>query len=75
MQLEQELDSGTIERLGKQGRLLLKIYRAERHKDPSSRATESSRSNVIALRHSIRQIYGDAAILRLPEQTFSLPNA
>jgi len=30
-------------------------------KDPTSPATESSRSNMIALRHSINQIYGEAA--------------
>ena len=61
MQPIEELDSGTIERLGKQGELLLKMYQAEFAKDPSSRATESSRSNVIALRHTVKQMYGDAA--------------
>ena len=53
-----ELDSGTIERLEKQGKLLLRIYQAELAKDPSSQGTESSRSNVIALRHTVQQIYG-----------------
>jgi hypothetical protein len=56
----EELDSGTIERLGKQGGFLLSTYQAELAKDPASRATESSRSNVIALWHTIRQIYGKA---------------
>jgi hypothetical protein len=37
------------------------MYQLELAKDPSSRATESSRSNLIALRHSIDQIYGEAA--------------
>jgi hypothetical protein len=54
----QELASGTIERLGQQGGFLLATYRAELAKDPASRATESSRSNVIALWHTIKQIYG-----------------
>jgi hypothetical protein len=75
MHLEEELDSGTIERLGKQGKLLLKIYQAELAKDPRSQATESSRSNVIALRHTVQQIYGDAAVCRLPQHIFSLPHA
>ena len=30
-------------------------------KDPASQATRNSRSNMIALRHSINQIYGEAA--------------
>jgi hypothetical protein len=56
--LEEQLDSGTIERLEKQKNLLLKIYQAELAKNPTSRAAESSRSNMIALRHTIEQIYG-----------------
>jgi hypothetical protein len=56
----EELDSRTIERLGKQGGFLLSTYHAELAKDPASRATESSRSNVIALWHTIKQIYGKA---------------
>jgi hypothetical protein len=75
MQVLRELDSGTIERLGKQGKLLLRIYQAELAKNPSSQATESSRSNVIALRHTVHQIYGDAAVSRLPQHIFSLPHA
>lgn len=47
-------------RLGAQRGFLLSTYHAELAKDPSSRATESSRSNVIALWHTIRQIYGKA---------------
>src|ERR1700730_18486845 len=57
----EELDSRTMERLGKQGGFLLNTYHAELAKDPASRATESSRSNVIALWHTIKQIYGSAA--------------
>ena len=59
MQLAEHLDSVTIERLRKQGDFLLRIYRAEFAKDPTSRATESSRSNVIAMQHTIRQMYGE----------------
>jgi hypothetical protein len=75
MQPVGELDSGTIERLEKQGKLLLTIYQSELAKDPSSQGTESSRSNVIALRHTVQQIYGDAALSRLPQHIFSLPHA
>ena len=60
MHLVEELDWGSIKRLGKQVRFLLRIHQAELAKDPTSRATESSRSNVIALWHTIRQIYGRA---------------
>ena len=60
MQLIEELDSGAIERLRKQGGFLLRIYQAEIAKDPTSRATESSRSNVIAMEHTVRQMYGEA---------------
>ena len=60
MQLVEQLDSVSIERLRKQGELLLRIYQAEMAKDPASRATESSRSNVIAMQHTVRQMYGEA---------------
>ena len=46
-----------IERLEEQSGLLLRTYEAEFAKDPTSHATESSRSNLIALRHTISQIY------------------
>ena len=36
------------------------MYHAELAKDAASRATESSRSDVIALWHTIKQIYGKA---------------
>jgi hypothetical protein len=55
------IDAETIERLDEQSELLLRMYQLELAKDPSSRATESSRSNMIALQHSIDQIYGEAA--------------
>ena len=54
-----------IERLRKQGEFLLRIYRAEFAQDPASRATQSSRSNVIAMQHTVRQMYGEAAALEV----------
>ena len=59
MPVAEQLDSVTIERLRKQGEFLLRIYRAEFAKGPTSRATESSRSNVIAMQHTVRQMYGE----------------
>ena len=56
----EELDLGTIKFLGQQGGFLLAMYHEELAKDPASRATGSSRSNVIALWHTIKQIYGKA---------------
>jgi len=64
VQLEEQLDSGTMDRLERQADLLLKMYRAELAKNPTSRAAESARSNMIALRHTIEQIYGSAAEVR-----------
>lgn len=58
-----QIDAETIGRLGEQSELLLRMYQLELAKDPSSRASESSRSNMIALRHSIDQIYGETASL------------
>lgn len=63
MQIELHLDAKTMERLEEQSRLLLRTYHIEFDKDSTSHATESSRSNVIALRHTIKQIYGEAAAL------------
>ncbi len=59
--MEVQVDAATRERLEEQSGLLLRIYEAEFAKDPASRATRNSRSNLIALRHSINQIYGEAA--------------
>jgi hypothetical protein len=56
----ENLDSETIERLGQQGGFLLTTYRTELANNPARRATESSRSNVIAFWHTIKQIYGNA---------------
>jgi hypothetical protein len=65
MQMEARISVGTIERLEKQSRLLLRTYQAELAKDPASSASQRSRSNMIALRHSIILIYGDAAALQV----------
>ena len=63
MQVEAHLDSETLAQ--DQSGLLLRTYRAELAKDPTSSATESSRSNLIAFRHSIAQVYGNAATLEM----------
>ena len=59
MPVVEQLDSVTIERLRKQARFLQGIHEAEFDNDPSSRATEFARSNVIALQHTVRQLYGE----------------
>ena len=60
MSVAEQLASETNERLRKQREFLLRNYRAEFAKDPTSLATESSRSNVIAVQHTVRQMYGEA---------------
>ena len=59
MQSLEQVESRIIERLRKQHEFLLRIFQAECVKDPGSRAAESSRSNVIALRHTLKQLYGE----------------
>lgn len=49
----EELDSKTIERLGKQRGFLLMRHEAELAKDPTSEATGSSRSNLMAVEHTV----------------------
>ena len=61
MHIDAPFDSATSERLKKENGLLLRIYRAAFAKDPTSHATESARSNLIALRHTVRQVYGERA--------------
>jgi hypothetical protein len=55
-----ELVSESTERLGKQNRLLLRMHEAELAKDPTSLATASSRSNMMAVQHTVEQLYGQA---------------
>jgi hypothetical protein len=61
METKSQQDSKRIARLDKQGGFLLRVYEPEVGKDPTSRATESSRNNMIVLRHTIAQTYGEAA--------------
>jgi hypothetical protein len=63
MRLIENLDAGSITRLGKQSGFLLRMYQAEVAKDPLSHATESARSNLIAAQHTVRQMYGKAVAL------------
>jgi hypothetical protein len=75
MQTEAHFDAKTIERLEEQSGLLQKMYQAEFAKDATSPATESSRSNMIALRHSINQIYGHVAALEVANSIGSATEA
>jgi hypothetical protein len=61
MYFKEQLDLETMERASKQCALLLRLYQMEFAKDPSSRATGSSRSNLLALRHTMTQIYGEVS--------------
>lgn len=61
MHIEAPFDLATSERLKKENGLLLRIYLAAFANDPTSHATESARSNLIALRHTVRQVYGERA--------------
>lgn len=60
MQLVEELGSALIKHLEKQFRFLLTVHQAELDKDSTSHATESSRSNLMAVQHTVRQLYGEA---------------
>jgi hypothetical protein len=62
VQIEEQLDFRTLKRLQKQSRLLQRIYQADVANSPGSRAAGSSRSNMIALRHTIELMYGEAAL-------------
>ena len=72
MQVVEQLDSVTKERLRKQGQFLLRVYQAEFDQDPTSHATESSRSNVIAMQHTVRQMYGEAVAREVASLTPTL---
>jgi hypothetical protein len=67
MDSEAQLNPETVERLEEQSGFLLRTYELELAKDPTSRATESARSNLIALRHTINQIYGESAALEVTD--------
>jgi len=59
MQFQEQAHLGAIERVRKESAFLLRLYHAELASDPTSHATESSRSNLMALCHTIAQMYGD----------------
>lgn len=63
MHILERNDAGTLKHLVKQGGFLLKLHQAELAKDPTSRATESSRSNLMAVRHTVNQVYGSAVAI------------
>jgi hypothetical protein len=56
MHVVDELNAGILKHLVKQGGFLLKLHQVELAKDPTSRATESSRSNLLAVRHTVKQV-------------------
>ena len=60
MPVAEQLDPVLSERLRRQQEFLLRNYRAELAEDPTSRATESWRSHLIAVQHTIEQLYGEA---------------
>ena len=68
MPVAEQLDSVLSERLRKQKEFLLRNYRAELAKEPTSRATESWRSHLIAMQHTVRQIYGEVVALDVVNQ-------
>jgi len=73
MHTDKQFNAATIERLAQQSGLLLKTYRAEFARDPDSHATKSSRSNLIALLHTIHQVYG-ASNISLDAGSADLPS-
>jgi hypothetical protein len=60
MQHAQEVGPEAIERVEKQIRFLTRIHDADLAKDATSHATESSRSNLMALQDTVRLVYGEA---------------
>jgi hypothetical protein len=62
MQVVEELDSKSLTRFGKQHRLLLEIHQKNLASNPTSRATMSSRSNLIAVQHTVSEMYGEAVL-------------
>jgi hypothetical protein len=60
MQLIEEPDSGSITRLGKQHGFLLRIHQANLAENPTSDATKSSRSNLMAVQQTVKEMYGEA---------------
>ena len=67
MHIEVRLQSATSERLKKENGLLLRIYRAAFARDPASHATKLARSNLISLRHTVGQVYGERAAVNVTD--------
>ena len=67
MHIQAPFDSATSERLKKENGLLPRIYQAAFARDPTSHATESARSNLIALRDTVRQVYGERAAVEVTD--------
>jgi hypothetical protein len=65
--MQADLNLESLQRLEEQSALLLRTYQLQLSKDPDSHATASSRSNLIALLHSITQIYGKAAAIEIQQ--------
>jgi hypothetical protein len=60
MQPAGEVGPEIIERLERQVRFLLRIHQAALARDAASYATEASRSNLMAVQHTVRQMYGES---------------
>ncbi len=65
MQYAQEVGPETIERVEKQIKFLTRIHGADFAKDATSHATESSRSNLMALQDTVRLVYGEAVARKM----------
>ena len=65
MHLVDEPSTTSLERLKTEGKFLHRIYQAELARDPKSYANGSSRSNLMALLHTVKQVYGQAVALHI----------
>ncbi len=60
MQPKERRALARMQRMEDQNTFLLRLYQTELARDPASLATASARSNLMALHHTITEIYGDA---------------
>ena len=65
MPLVDEPRTMSLDRLKTEGKFLLRVYEAELAKNPTSYATRSSRSNLMAVQHTVRQVYGQTVALAI----------
>jgi hypothetical protein len=56
-------DAGILKHLVKQGGFLLKLHLAEFAKNPLSHTPESSRSNLTAVQHTVKHVYGSGVAI------------